>query len=118
MQATPEAAETVVTLTHVQIFVKTVEGRSIAIEVAPSDTVAQVKNRIQDKEGIPSEHQRLLFGGKPLPDDHMVADCDVQMGSTLHLQVIGQPKPVGEVESSHENEKARSDSTQQREDEV
>lgn len=67
------------------LYVKGLTGKTITIEVEPTATILEVKEKIQDKEGIPPEQQRLVFAGKRLENSRTVEDLKVIQGTTFHL---------------------------------
>ena len=68
-----------------QIFVATLTGRSITIIVESSDTIKNVKVKVKDKDGVPTNEQRLIYGGHELKDDQTLEDYSIQSDATLHL---------------------------------
>jgi ubiquitin len=69
-----------------QLFVKTLTGKTVSVDVDPGDSIETLKHKIQEKEGIPPDQQRIIFGGKQLQGgEKTLGDFDLEDGSTLHL---------------------------------
>ncbi|KAM0053227.1 putative Ubiquitin-like domain-containing protein [Helianthus debilis subsp. tardiflorus] len=78
---------TVMRVSHgfMRIFIKTLTGKTITLEVKPFDTIQNVKSAIYNMEGIPHSWQRLIYGNKQLEDSHTLAECDVHHESNIRL---------------------------------
>ena len=64
---------------------KTLTGKEIEIDIEPTDSIERIKERVEEKEGIPPPQQRLIFGGKQMNDEKKASDYNIEGGSVLHL---------------------------------
>lgn len=67
------------------IKVRTLTGKELEFDIDPNDTIGRIKERVEEKEGIPPAQQRLIFGGRPIPDDKTAKDSRLEPGTVLHL---------------------------------
>jgi len=79
-----------------QLMIKTLDGKTVTVDAEEEDTIEDIKNKIMEKEGVPVDQQRLIFGGKQLDSDKTLADYDVQEDSTFHmvLRLRGGDEPA------------------------
>mmetsp|Transcript_43556 Transcript_43556/g.55900 ORF Transcript_43556/g.55900 Transcript_43556/m.55900 type:complete len:151 (-) Transcript_43556:139-591(-) len=85
-----------------QLMVKTLDGKTVTVDAEEEDTIEDIKNKIMEKEGVPIDQQRLIFGGKQLDSEKTLADYDVQEDSTLHMVLRlrgGKSKKTGPRQS-------------------
>ena len=70
---------------HFQVFVKSLSGKTRTLDATQGTTIAEIKQQLQEKEGIPPSEARLIFGGKNLADENTLADYQIGANSTMHL---------------------------------
>ena len=70
---------------RMQIFIQTLNGKTLTLDVVHNESVGKLKAKIFEKEGVPTEQQRLLFSGKQLEDSRTIGDYNIQKSNTSHL---------------------------------
>ncbi|KAK2461312.1 hypothetical protein APHAL10511_006839 [Amanita phalloides] len=67
------------------MLIKTLTGKEIELDIDSSDKITRIKEKVEEQSGVPPQQQRLIFGGRQMPDERMVSEFNISAGAVLHL---------------------------------